>query len=115
MILPGQEAMYPGVIYEAWDSVSNKVVGLVEIDSVGHELCYSEPVYRIELHFWEELEERMDKDASPPRNIVLYPYINVQLQYLIELVIYEIHERLKEGEFNGKHGSDRRESNEYTK
>lgn len=44
----------------------------------------------------------MDNDASPPENIVLYPYINLQLQYLIDLVIYTIHERLKEGEFNGR-------------
>jgi len=64
LILPWQESMYPGVIYEAWDSISNKVVGLVEIDSVGRELCYSKPVDKIEPHFWTELERRMDKDAS---------------------------------------------------
>lgn len=102
LILPRQEAMHPGAIYEAWDYISHKIVGLVEIDSVGRELCYSKPVDKIEPHFWAELERRMDKDASPPENIILYPYINLQLQYLIELVIYTIHERLKEGEFNGR-------------
>jgi hypothetical protein len=115
LILPRQEAMHPGVIYEAWDYASNKVVGLVKIDSVGREQCYSKPVDRIEPHFWAELERRMDKDASPPENIILYPYINLQLQYLIELVIYTIHGRLKEGEFDGSYESYRGESDEHTK
>lgn len=115
LILPRQEPMHLGVIYEAWDCVSNKAVGLVEIDSVGRERCYSKPVNRIEPHFWAELERRMDKDPSPPENIVLYPYIDVQLQYLIELVIYAIHERLKEGEFDGNYESYKGESSKYTK
>lgn len=102
LILPKQEFMHPGAIYEVWDCISHRAVGLVEIDSVGRELCYSTPIDRIEPNFWGELERRMDKDASPPQNIVLYPYINLQLQYLIELVIYTIHERLKEGEFDGR-------------
>jgi len=115
LILPRQEAMYPGVIYEAWDNISDKIVGLVEVNSAGHEQCYSEPVDRIEPLFWEKLEERMDRDASPPRNIVLYPYINVQLQYLIELVICAIYERLREGEFDGGYESYRGKSNEHPK
>jgi len=94
LILPRQESMYPGVIYEVWDCILNKAVGLVEIDSVGYEQCYSKAVDRIEPIFWAELERKMDKDPSPPENIILYPYINIQLKYLIELVIYAIHERL---------------------
>jgi hypothetical protein len=101
LILPRQESMHKGIIYEAWNYISDNVVGLVEIESVGRELCYSKPTDRIEPHFWMELERRMDRDASPPENIVLYPHINPQLQYLIELVIYTIHERLKAGELNG--------------
>lgn len=86
-----------GSVYGVYNG-SNELVGLVEVRAGGKQISYAKLKDRIDAQFWEELEDRADRDPSPPENAFLSLYLSDEMQYLTNLVIYRIGEILAGGE-----------------
>jgi hypothetical protein len=44
--------------------------GQVKVTAIETQKCWAEPINRVNVQFWEGLEDRMKQDVSPPPNMV---------------------------------------------
>jgi hypothetical protein len=66
-----QESVVPGDKFEVSNIASKEKLGTIEVIEIEETSCVCSVFDRINVHFWDGLEERMRRDPSPPSGVII--------------------------------------------
>lgn len=64
------DGIYPEAMLDVVTDPGGEIYGEVQVIQISNSRCTVSPTNRINTEFWENLEDRMESDPSPPPNIV---------------------------------------------